>query len=122
MRPEDFNAPKAPTARRPVSKVDYGRLRHWVDPLTGRGRVVEGFVMTLCARRRPFVRPALPATRRRGPSATVRPSSPSVGRRSWAQILSAPYTWKVASQIRWVYDLDSRSRGSRAGGGRVLAA
>lgn len=59
VRPEDVKVPKEPAAPGQVSEVDYGRLGHWVDPLTGRGHVVEGFVMTLCASRRHFLRPVL---------------------------------------------------------------
>ncbi len=59
VRPEDVKVPKEPTAPGQVSDLDYGRLGHWVDPLTGRGHVVEGFVMTLCASRRHYLRPAL---------------------------------------------------------------
>ena len=59
VRPEDVKGPKEPTVPGRVSEVDYGRMGHWVDPKTGQGHAVEGFVMTLCASRRLFVRPVL---------------------------------------------------------------
>ncbi len=57
--PEDVKVPKDPMPAGRVAEVDYGRLGRWVDPLTGRGHIVEGFVMALGASRRLFVRPVL---------------------------------------------------------------
>ncbi len=57
--PGDVTVPKEPLPPGQACEVDYGRLGHWVDPLTGRGHRVEGFVMTLSSSRRLFVRPVL---------------------------------------------------------------
>jgi transposase len=59
VRPEDVKVPKDLMPPGRMSEVDYGRLGRWVDPLTGRGHPVKGFVMTLGASRRLFVRPVL---------------------------------------------------------------
>ena len=59
VRPEDVKVPKDPMPPGQVSEVDYGRLGRWVDPLTGRGHVVEGFVMALGSSRKLFLRPVL---------------------------------------------------------------
>jgi transposase len=40
-----------------VAEVDYGRMGIWDDPITGKRRVVQAFVMTLCFSRRTFVMP-----------------------------------------------------------------
>jgi transposase len=41
------------------AQVDYGQLGRWLDPLTGKARVVWAFVMVLAYSRHMFVRPVL---------------------------------------------------------------
>jgi transposase len=41
------------------AQIDYGQLGRWLDPATGRHRVVQAFVMVLCCSRHMFVRPVL---------------------------------------------------------------
>ena len=41
------------------AQIDYGQLGRWLDPLTGKLRTVQAFVMVLCCSRHMFVRPVL---------------------------------------------------------------
>jgi hypothetical protein len=41
------------------AQIDYGQLGRWLDPVTGKHRVVQAFVMVLCCSRHMFVRPVL---------------------------------------------------------------
>jgi hypothetical protein len=55
VRPELVTVRKEVTPPGEVAEVDYGRLGLWVDPLTGRRRTINGFVMTLAFSRHLFV-------------------------------------------------------------------
>ena len=41
------------------AQIDYGQLGRWLDPVGGKFRVVQAFVMVLCCSRHMFVRPVL---------------------------------------------------------------
>ncbi len=41
------------------AQIDYGQLGRWLDPATGKSRVVQAFVMVLACSRHMFVRPVL---------------------------------------------------------------
>ena len=41
------------------AQIDYGQLGRWLDPVTGKLRTVQAFVMVLCCSRHMFVRPVL---------------------------------------------------------------
>jgi hypothetical protein len=41
------------------AQIDYGQLGRWADPVTGKSRVVQAFVMVLACSRHMFVRPVL---------------------------------------------------------------
>ncbi|MGH3847745.1 MAG: IS21 family transposase, partial [Pseudonocardiaceae bacterium] len=41
------------------AQIDYGQLGRWLDPVTGKSRIVQAFVMVLACSRHMFVRPVL---------------------------------------------------------------
>ncbi|MGH3163797.1 MAG: hypothetical protein ACRDOC_18085, partial [Streptosporangiaceae bacterium] len=41
------------------AQIDYGQLGRWLDPVTGKLRTVQAFVMVLACSRHMFVRPVL---------------------------------------------------------------
>ena len=57
VRPEQVTVRKEVTPPGEVAEVDYGRLGLWIDPLTGRRRTINGFIMTLAFSRHVFVDP-----------------------------------------------------------------
>ena len=59
VRPEDATVRKAPPPAGEIAEVDFGRMGMWTDPITGRRRVVQAFVMVLAFSRRIFVWPVL---------------------------------------------------------------
>ena len=59
VRTEEVTVRRPPTAPGEIGEVDFGRLGMWEDPMTGRMRVVQGFVMVLAFSRRIFVWPVL---------------------------------------------------------------
>lgn len=61
---ESTTVRKEPPPPGEIAEVDYGRLGVWVDPRTGRRRVVHAFVMVLAFSRRIFVRPVLACDQR----------------------------------------------------------
>jgi transposase len=59
VRPEDAKVRKAPPPPGEIAEVDFGRMGMWDDPINGRRRVVQAFVMVLVFSRRIFVWPVL---------------------------------------------------------------
>jgi hypothetical protein len=59
VRPEDATVRKPPAPPGEIAEVDFGRMGMWHDPITGRCRVVQAFVMVLAFSRRIFVWPVL---------------------------------------------------------------
>lgn len=55
ISPDRVTVPKAKTLPGEVAEVDYGRMGIWMDPITGKRRVMQAFVMTLVFSRRIFV-------------------------------------------------------------------
>ena len=45
------------------AQIDYGQLGRWADPVTGKSRVVQAFVMVLCCSQRRSASPPLCASR-----------------------------------------------------------
>jgi transposase len=59
VRPNDVRVRKTPPPPGEIAEVDFGRMGMWPDPITGRQRVVQAFVMALAFSRRIFVWPVL---------------------------------------------------------------
>lgn len=59
VKPEDVTVRKAPGPPGEIAELDYGRLGMWEEPITGRKRVVQGFVMVLAFSRKVFVWPVM---------------------------------------------------------------
>jgi transposase len=55
ISPDRITVPKEKTLPGEVAEVDYGRMGIWMDPITGRKRVMQAFVMTLVYSRRIFI-------------------------------------------------------------------
>lgn len=59
VRPEDVTVRRPLAAPGEIAEVDFGRMGLWDDPISGRRRVVQAFVMVLVFSRRIFVWPVL---------------------------------------------------------------